>query len=162
MLKLFRDEQLRNFMFILFLTVLIYVLSLLMTVYHQYNFIRSQNVWDQYVRRVDIIDSISEDINQITLCQKDPNSAISNNSNYALIVECNQYSFNLDSNLKLLPEFFNLDNKTRQNIAMILTRKNPQILDQQSVTLINQVLSQLENQLTASQKGIDYTHLVTS
>lgn len=159
MLNRIDKEQLRNFLFILFLSIIIYLGSLSITLHHQYKFIKSQTTVNQFESKVFLFNDITADFDQVIACQKEINDKkINSTSDEILTYECNKNLIELDTNLKKLSEIFIIDNDTNQKITQVLNRPNPQVLDQQSVTLIEQVLTDLGNRLNVEEKQIDLQH----
>ena len=154
MLTLLRKEQLLNTFLALICVFSIVIVSLILAVNHQYKIIKSRNVADQYEKKLDIIDDINSNIELIILCQISIDSMHGMKADQNLFQECKKYPAELDNKLKKLSEFYKSDNDITQNIALIINRKNQQVLDQQSLNLSKQLIDQLNVELKDEQKQL--------
>ncbi len=154
-------EQLRNFLIVVFAIIIIYFVTFSVAMNHQYTRLQSEAVIDQYERKVDIYNDISSDLDQTIVCQKELRIKDINNAVVEILTsECNNNLSELDNNLKRLTEMFDVDDGTQQKILLVLNRKNPQVLDQQSVTLLEQILQNLENHLNNEEKQLDVSRSI--
>lgn len=159
MLNRIDREQLRNFLFIIFLMIVIYCATLSFTLNNQYKFLKSQSIVNQFERKVYLYNDINADLDQVILCQKDiTNTKIKITSDVILNIECDKSLIELDANLKKLSEIFIIDDQTNQKIVQVLNRNNSQVLDPQSITMIKQILNDLGNRLNTEEKQIDFSH----
>ena len=154
MLTLLRKEQLLNTFLALLCVFSIVVVSLILAINHQYKIIKSRNIADQYEKKLDIVDDINSNIELITLCQININSMHGMKADQEILQECKKYPAELDSKLKKLSEFYKSNNDITQNIAIIINRKNQQVLDQHSINLANQLIDQLNKDLAEEQKQL--------
>lgn len=149
-----KSENFKNFLYVLFFVCSIYIITFAITFYHQYQVITSRQMADQYDQKEAILNLINLDLELIAMCRGEINNSPNvEKKDLSSTMECMRYPSDFDNDIQTLSKYFSLDSDTSQKISIIVNRKNPLILDQQSILITTQILDQLYKQLSLEEKS---------